>query len=164
MAHELEVSVTMVRKINNEDLGYKSYGLRKGQFMSKATKFWRLEKANKLLSCLKHPPTRRFGPPTVQITTPSTFMSGLSLKGMLVKPPTTLRIPWSWRLWRCLPKCGGRSLPLPATRSVAAWRRSSPLTEILSNKFILQYLINIVAKTYISILFLSMFLWEREKK
>ena len=39
MAHELEVSVTMVRKINKEDLGYKSYGLRKGQFMSKATKF-----------------------------------------------------------------------------------------------------------------------------
>ena len=38
MACELEVSATLVRKIVNKDLRYKSYSLRKGQFMSKATK------------------------------------------------------------------------------------------------------------------------------
>ena len=57
MARELDVSATLVRKIVKEDLRYKSYGLRKGQFMSEATKLRRLEKAKKLLNRLKKPPT-----------------------------------------------------------------------------------------------------------
>ena len=83
----------MVCKIVKEDLRYKSYSLRKGQFMSKTTKLQWLEKTKKLLSCQKHPPTRRFGPLAVQTATPSTIMSGASLKGMLIKPPTALRSP-----------------------------------------------------------------------
>ena len=61
-------------------------------------------------------------------------------------------------------KISREEVTLAATSSAAAWRRPSPLTKILLNKFILQYLINIVTKNYISTLFLSMFLWEREKK
>ena len=38
MAHELEVSATLALKIVKEDLRYKSFGLRKGQFMLEATK------------------------------------------------------------------------------------------------------------------------------
>ena len=71
MARELEVFVTLVCKIV-KDLRYKSYGLRKGQFMLKGTKLRQLEKAKKLKSCLKHPQTRRFGPLAVQTATPST--------------------------------------------------------------------------------------------
>ena len=93
MARELEVSATLVCKKIMEDLQYKSYGLRKGQFMSEATKLRRLEKTTKLLSRLKHPPTRRFGLIAAQTATPSTIMSGESLNRMLVKPPTTLRSP-----------------------------------------------------------------------
>ena len=93
MARELEVSATLVCKIVKEDLLYNSYGLRKGQFMPKATKLRRLEKKKKLLSCLKHPPTRRFGLLATQTTTPLTIMSGASLNKMLIKPPTTLRSP-----------------------------------------------------------------------
>ena len=58
MARELEVSATLVCKIVKEDLRYKSYGLRKGQFMSEAKKLQWLEKTKKLLSRLEHPPTR----------------------------------------------------------------------------------------------------------
>ena len=76
MAHELEVSATLVVKIVKEDLRYKSYGLRKGQLMSEATKLRRLEKTKKLLSHLKHPLTRRFGLLAAQTATPSTIMSG----------------------------------------------------------------------------------------
>ena len=54
MAPELEVSATLFCKIVKEDLRYKSYSHRKGQFMSEATKLQQLEKAQKLLSCLKH--------------------------------------------------------------------------------------------------------------
>ncbi len=38
-----------------EELRYKSYAMRKGQFMSEATKNRRLHKAKKLLVRLKHP-------------------------------------------------------------------------------------------------------------
>ena len=38
MAHELEVSATLVCKIVKENMQYNSYGLRKSQFMSEATK------------------------------------------------------------------------------------------------------------------------------
>ncbi len=38
-----------------EELRYKSYAMRKGQFMSEATKNRRLPKAKKLLVRLKHP-------------------------------------------------------------------------------------------------------------
>ena len=37
-----------------EDLWYKSYGLRKGQFMLEKTKLQQLEKVHKPLSRLKH--------------------------------------------------------------------------------------------------------------
>ena len=76
MVCKLEVSATLVCKIIKEDLRYKSFGLRKGQFMSKAKKLQRWEKANKLLSCLKHQPKWRFGPLEVQSATPLTIMSG----------------------------------------------------------------------------------------
>ena len=91
MAGELEVSATLVCKIGKEDLQYKSYGLRKGQFMSEAMKLRQLEKTKKRLSLLKHPPTRRFGLLAAHTATPSTIMSGASLNGMLTKPSTTLR-------------------------------------------------------------------------
>ncbi len=56
MAEELEVSEWLVRKIVKEDIRYKSYSLRKGQFMSAATKKTRYEKASALLNRIKHPP------------------------------------------------------------------------------------------------------------
>ena len=90
MAHELKVSATLFCKIVQEDLRYKSYGLRKGQNMSEAMKLQQLEKTKKLLSRLMHPPTRRFGLLIAQTATPSTIMSGASLNRMLIKPPTTL--------------------------------------------------------------------------
>ena len=55
--------------------------------MSESTKLQWLEKTKKLLSCLKHPPTRRFGLLAAQTATPSTIMSGASLNRMLLKPP-----------------------------------------------------------------------------
>ena len=139
MAHELEVSATLFCKIVKEDLRYKSYGLRKGQFMSEVTKLRWLEKTKKLRSRLKHPPTRRFGPLAAQTATPSTIMSGASLNRMLIKPPKTLRSPLSQRSWRCSPTCPERRLPSPATGSEAAWRRSLGLTGILLNTFFLNY-------------------------
>jgi hypothetical protein len=39
----------------SDDLHYKSYAMRRGQFMSEATKTRRLEKAKKLLARIKHP-------------------------------------------------------------------------------------------------------------
>ena len=56
MAEELEVSEWLVRKIVKEDIRYKSYSLRKGQFMSAATKQNRYKKASALLNRIKHPP------------------------------------------------------------------------------------------------------------
>ena len=93
MAGELEVSAILVCKIFKEDLRYKSYSLRKGQFMSKATKLRQLEKTKKLISCLKHPPTRMFGLLAAQTATPLTILSGASLNWMLIKLPTALRSP-----------------------------------------------------------------------
>ena len=90
MAHELEVFEILVCKIVKEEFQYKSYGLRKGQFMLKTTKLHQLEKANKLL---KHPLTRRFSPLAVQTATPSHIITGALMKGMLIKPPTTIRSP-----------------------------------------------------------------------
>ncbi len=55
MAQEMNVSRTTVRKMVSEDLRYKSYAMRRGQFMSEATKTRRLEKAKKLLARIKHP-------------------------------------------------------------------------------------------------------------
>ena len=86
-ARKLEVSATLVGKLVKEDLKYKSYSLRKGQLMSKATKWRQLEKTKKPLSCLKHTPTRRFGLLAAQTAMPSTIMSGASLNRMLIKPP-----------------------------------------------------------------------------
>ena len=62
MAHELEVSATLFRKIVKEDLQYKSYGLRKGQFMSEATKLRQLKKTKTRLSFLKHPTNKEVWP------------------------------------------------------------------------------------------------------
>jgi hypothetical protein len=50
MAQEMNVSRTTVRKMVSEDYRYKSYAMRRGQFMSEATKTRRLEKAKKLLA------------------------------------------------------------------------------------------------------------------
>ena len=56
MAEELEVSEWLIRKVVKEDIRYKSYSLRRGQFMSATTKKTRYEKAAALLNRLKHPP------------------------------------------------------------------------------------------------------------
>ena len=56
LGEELGVSEWLIRKIVKEDLRYKSYSLRRGQFMSAATKKTRYEKAAALLNRLKHPP------------------------------------------------------------------------------------------------------------
>jgi transposase len=56
MAVELEVSEWLIRKIVKEDIRYRSYSLRRGQFMSAATKKICYEKAAALLNRLKHPP------------------------------------------------------------------------------------------------------------
>jgi transposase len=55
IAQEMNVSRTTVRKMVSEDLRYKSYAMRRGQFMSEVTKTRRLEKAKKLLARIKHP-------------------------------------------------------------------------------------------------------------
>jgi hypothetical protein len=55
MAQEMNISRTTVRKMVSEDLRYKSYAMRRGQFMSEATRTRRLEKAMKLLARIKHP-------------------------------------------------------------------------------------------------------------
>ena len=56
IAADLGVSDFLIRKIVKEDIRYRSYALRKGQFMSEATKIVRYEKARGLLNRLKHPP------------------------------------------------------------------------------------------------------------
>jgi hypothetical protein len=55
IANEIGVSECTVRKMMKEDLRYKSYAMRQGQFMSEATKARRAEKAKKLLAKIKHP-------------------------------------------------------------------------------------------------------------
>ncbi len=54
IATEFGVTESTVRRIVQEDLRYKSYAMRKGQFMSEATKTRWAEKARKLLARLKH--------------------------------------------------------------------------------------------------------------
>ena len=91
-AHNHKI-VARVQELVDTDSSKRTWdtNLIKGQLMSKATKLQQLEKTKKLLSCLKHPPTRRFGPLAVQTATPLTIMSGASLKGILIKPPKALR-------------------------------------------------------------------------
>lgn len=55
IARELKMSDSTVRTIVNEDIRYKSYVIRRGQFLSDQLKERRLEKAKKLLSKLKNP-------------------------------------------------------------------------------------------------------------
>ena len=56
IAEDLGISKTLVSKIVKEDLRYKSYSLRRGQFMTEKTKETRLMKAKALLNRLKKPP------------------------------------------------------------------------------------------------------------
>jgi hypothetical protein len=55
IAVEMKVHERTIRRTMKEELRYKSYAMRKGQFMSEATKNRRLHKAKKLLIRLKHP-------------------------------------------------------------------------------------------------------------
>jgi hypothetical protein len=55
IATEFGVGESTVRRIMQEDLRYKSYAMRRGQFMSEATKARRADKVRKLLARLKHP-------------------------------------------------------------------------------------------------------------
>ncbi len=55
LAKELNISEFVVRKKMAQDIRYKSYALRRGQFMSQAMKERRLEKAKLLLNKLKNP-------------------------------------------------------------------------------------------------------------
>lgn len=55
LANELEVDESTIRRVVHEDLRYKSYVMRRGQFMSDRTKVNRLTRAKRLLNKLKHP-------------------------------------------------------------------------------------------------------------
>ncbi len=55
LARELDISEFVVRKKMAQDIRYKSYALKRGQFMSQATKERRLEKVKLLLNKLKNP-------------------------------------------------------------------------------------------------------------
>ena len=55
IATELNVAPSTIVRIMKEQLGYKSYALRRGQFMTEATKARRAEKAKKLINRLKSP-------------------------------------------------------------------------------------------------------------
>ncbi|KPU74657.1 uncharacterized protein Dana_GF26712 [Drosophila ananassae] len=55
VARDLNVSEGLIRKIVHEDLRYKSYVMRRGQFMSAQTQDQRLIRAKRLLNKLKHP-------------------------------------------------------------------------------------------------------------
>jgi transposase-like protein len=55
LARELGVSARTVRRKVEQDIRYKSYALRKGQFLSQATKEKRFQKARKLLNKLNKP-------------------------------------------------------------------------------------------------------------
>jgi hypothetical protein len=59
LARELNISKFVVRKKMAQDIRFKSYALRRGQFMSQATKERRLEKAKLLLYKLKNPAANR---------------------------------------------------------------------------------------------------------
>ncbi len=58
LVEELEVSELLIRKIVKEDIRYRSYSLRRGQFMTAAMKKTRYEKASTLLNSLIHPPVQ----------------------------------------------------------------------------------------------------------
>jgi hypothetical protein len=55
LARELKISEFVVRKKMMQDICYMSYSLRRGQFLSQATKERRLEKAKLMLNKLKNP-------------------------------------------------------------------------------------------------------------
>ena len=55
LAKDLQVSEGTIRNVVHQDLGYKSYVLRRGQFMSTKTQENRLMRAKRLLHKLKHP-------------------------------------------------------------------------------------------------------------
>ena len=60
IARELKMSNSTVRTIVNENIRYKSYVIRRGQFLSRQLKERRLEKAKKLLSKLKNPERKKY--------------------------------------------------------------------------------------------------------
>ena len=55
LANELEVDESTIRRVVHEDLRYKSYVIRRGQFMSDRTKVNRLTRLKRFLNKLKHP-------------------------------------------------------------------------------------------------------------
>ncbi len=57
LARELGISEASVRNKMAQDIRYKSYSLRQGQFMNKATKERRLAKVKLMLNKLTKPPT-----------------------------------------------------------------------------------------------------------
>ncbi|XP_011068611.1 PREDICTED: uncharacterized protein LOC105154645 isoform X1 [Acromyrmex echinatior] len=54
ISRDLQVSECTIRRIVHEDIRYKSYVMRKGQFMSARTREQRFIRAQRLLSKLKH--------------------------------------------------------------------------------------------------------------
>ena len=55
ISRDLQVSEGTIRNVVHEDIRYKSYVMRKGQFMSAHTQEQRLLRAKRLLNKLKHP-------------------------------------------------------------------------------------------------------------
>lgn len=55
LARDLKVSEGLVRRVVHEDLRYKSYVMRRGQFMSAQTREQRTIRGKRLLNKLKHP-------------------------------------------------------------------------------------------------------------
>jgi len=55
ISRDLQVSECTIRRIVHEDIRYKSYVMRKGQFMSAQTREQRFIRAKRLLNKLKHP-------------------------------------------------------------------------------------------------------------
>ncbi|XP_046868909.1 uncharacterized protein LOC124461437 [Drosophila willistoni] len=55
LAKDLNVSDGLIRRVVHEDLRYKSYVMRRGQFMSDKTREQRVIRSNRLLNEIKHP-------------------------------------------------------------------------------------------------------------
>lgn len=55
LGRELQVDEATIRRVVHEDLRYKSYVMRRGQFMSEKTRENRVTRAKRLLNKLKHP-------------------------------------------------------------------------------------------------------------
>ncbi len=72
IAVEMKVHERTIRRTMKEELRYKSYAMRKGQFMSEATKNRRLHKAKKLLARLKHPVAANWSSSQMKKTSPKT--------------------------------------------------------------------------------------------